>query len=357
MEVVPLPNWLIIRRNLSFFVKIMKDQSDDENMSNQESIKTKPNHRAVDLDLAKESSAVGSDQMQSLSEAESQTSLASSCNSDWSSQSLEFSGELGKLIAKVGQSAKHGNLCPDIVAHVGQNEIAKGIPFKQAVEATKRKLHQIGGAYFAKQAKFPKLLKHLREVYAQGDPALWEETLQQVMAVHASTKERIPMLSEYYGTLFAALPEVNSVIDIASGLNPLAISSMKLAPGASYFAYEIYQNMVDFLNGFFELTDVNGQAAVMDVTQTVPTQQVDLALVLKTLPCLEQIDKTAPVRLLEGLNAKNMIVSYPTLSLCGRGGKGMQQNYGEKFEKIAQDHGWDFQRFEFANELAYLVSK
>jgi len=48
-----------------------------------------------------------------------------------------------------------------------------------------------------------------------------------------------------------------------------------------------------------------------------PTQHADLALILKTLPCLEQLDKTAGQWLLEAVNVDYLLLSFPVYSLGG----------------------------------------
>jgi 16S rRNA (guanine(1405)-N(7))-methyltransferase len=58
-----------------------------------------------------------------------------------------------------------------------------------------------------------------------------------------------------------------------------------------------------------------------------PTQHADLALILKTLPCLEQLDKTAGQWLLEAVNVDYLLLSFPVYSLGGRD-KHMLENYG-----------------------------
>jgi 16S rRNA (guanine(1405)-N(7))-methyltransferase len=77
---------------------------------------------------------------------------------------------------------------------------------------------------------------------------------------------------------------------------------------------------------------------------------------LKTLPCLEQIDKGIGVELLDRIPAEHLLISYPVRSLGGRA-KGMGKTYETQFNEIAALKGWKFERFEFASELAFLVTK
>jgi 16S rRNA (guanine(1405)-N(7))-methyltransferase len=176
------------------------------------------------------------------------------------------------------------------------------------------------------------------------------------MRHHASTRERLGILETFYTTTLAAIGPVRSVLDVACGLNPLALPWMPLAVGPTYYACDIYADMVEFLNGFFAIAGVAGQAQVCDLIAGPPSVQVDLVLVLKALPPLEQIDRDAGRRLLRALDARHLLVSFPAQSLGGRG-KGMVEHYEQRFRALVDAEGWAVERFVFPTELAFLVAK
>nr|AIA14252.1 Ribosomal RNA methyltransferase (FmrO) [uncultured bacterium] len=176
------------------------------------------------------------------------------------------------------------------------------------------------------------------------------------MRHHASTRERLPILEGFYATTLASLGPVRSVLDLACGLNPLALPWMPLAPDARYYACDIYADMIAFLNSFFAQAGIRGQARVCDLVASAPDEQVDLALVLKALPPLDQQAKHAGRNLLRALNARHILVSFPAHSLGGRG-KGMAENYEQRFRALADAEGWSIERFVFPTELAFLVRK
>ncbi len=176
------------------------------------------------------------------------------------------------------------------------------------------------------------------------------------MRHHASTRERLPILESFYASTLASLGPVRSVLDLACGLNPLALPWMPLAPDASYYACDIYADMIAFLNGFFAQAGIRGQACVCDLAAGAPDEQADLALVLKALPPLDQQTKHAGRDLLRALNVRHILVSFPAHSLGGRG-KGMAENYEQRFRSLADAEGWSIERFVFPTELAFLVRK
>jgi 16S rRNA (guanine(1405)-N(7))-methyltransferase len=260
--------------------------------------------------------------------------------------------QVEELVRAVQSSAKYRFVNPALIARIGAAELAKGRKFKEAVKAAKNKLHQVGGAYLSNPPHYREWLERLAEV--QDDPRALKNACREMMALHASTRERLSILDEFYETLFDELAPVGSVLDAACGLNPLAIPWMGLGPGARYYACDIYSDLVDFVGAFMGLLPVEGQASLCDVAGEAPDREVDLALVLKTIPCLEQIDKQAGERLLDGLRAKYLLVSFPARSLGGRS-KGMVENYEDRFKQLADGRGWHIRRFEFETELVFLV--
>ena len=81
-----------------------------------------------------------------------------------------------------------------------------------------------------------------------------------------------------------------------------------------------------------------------------------VAFLLKTLPCLEQLDKGISPKLLDAVPADYLLISYPIRSLGGRA-KGMGKTYETQFEKLMANRNWQVERFEFKTELAFLVKK
>jgi len=240
-----------------------------------------------------------------------------------------------------------------LVARIGAAELGKGRKFKEAVKATKNKLHQVGGAYFTAALNYDRWLTEL--IQAPGADSL-KRSCWTVMGKHASTRERLPFLKNFYSKIFSYIPPPATVLDAACGLNPLSIPWMPLTPKTRYLACDIYADMVAFVGEIMDLLPVEGQAEVCDVITSPPDAAVDLAMVLKTIPCLEQVDKNAGPRLLDGLNARYLVLSFPAKSLGGRGGKGMVDNYQARFEELVDGRNWKIlARLEFDTELVFVI--
>ncbi len=261
---------------------------------------------------------------------------------------------LEKLVEQVRKSAKYRHLSPDLIRRIGVRELAVRRNQKEAVKATKNKLHQVGGAYQERKIDFDRMIAQLAA--AKDDPAILRQTCREIMSLHSSTRERLPILDEFYTTIFAQLPPITTVVDVACGLNPLALPWMPLHPDVTYYAYDIYEDMMGFLADFLQMVGVNGRAQTRDVIGNPPTEPCDLALVLKTLPCLEQVDKSAATQLLDAINAQYILITYPAQSLGGRN-KGMAEHYTAHFKSLINGRNRPYQRFEFQTELAFLVQQ
>lgn len=265
-----------------------------------------------------------------------------------------------QLLEAISASAKYRHIDAEFIRSLGAGELAKRRNLKEAIKATKNKLHQIGAAYQDNTPRYARWLEALRAASQAADPVRLQNTCREIMNHHASTRERLPFLSCFYSEILADIAPVYSVLDVACGFNPLAIPWMPLAPGARYYACDIYQDMIDFLNDCFPLLLVDGEAEVCDAIQQCPTQKVDVAFVLKTIPVLEQVDKHAGRRLLESIHADHFVISFPAASLGGRrGGKGknMETNYEAHLYELVAGQPWSIQRYSYDNELVFVIHR
>jgi 16S rRNA (guanine(1405)-N(7))-methyltransferase len=264
--------------------------------------------------------------------------------------------ELDRLVESVQANAKYRVISQALVRKLGAQELSKGRSLKDAVKATRNKLHQIGGAYQEGGISYDRWLDEMLKLPADLHHPAVMDFCRQVMAEHASTKERLPILDTFFTESLSIVTPVQSILDVACGLNPLALPWMPTADGVEYFACDIYIDLVDFLNQFFQHFGVNGRAWVCDLTVEIPDPDTQVAFVLKTLPCLEQVDKTVGNRLLPALKPKQLLVSFPARSLGGRS-KGMPEYYEAHFNQLVESQSWKTEKHIFQSELAFLVQK
>jgi len=263
---------------------------------------------------------------------------------------------LDELLQQVQQNEKYRYISPELIKDLLTIELAKCTNQREAVKAVRNKLHQVGNAYQEKAPRYNEWRHELENLPPDLDHPMVGDFIKRVLPAHASTRERVNLLPRFFQECLDELGEIGSVLDVASGLTPLSIPWMPLKPGFTYTACDIYSDMVEFLNAFFCHFNINGNAIVADVTRSVPQAQADVAFVLKTIPCLEQLDKDAGRKILSAISAPNILVSFPARSLGGRS-KGMVQFYEQHFRDLIKDQLWQITRFEFPGELAFLIRK
>ena len=260
------------------------------------------------------------------------------------------------LVAQVMAHPKYKTITPDLVLRLSQEAIAAGLSGKPALKSVRNKLHQVGGAYFKKKVDYATATFALQNLPQDLHAPQTLEFCLDMLRVHASTAERLPIIETFFHTCLAPIAPVTSINDLACGLNPLAAPWMPLAQNATYHACDIYGDMLGMIQAFFTYFNLAGQAMPCDLIAHTPGEYSQVTFLLKSIPCLEQMDKTIAVRLLEQINSDHILVSFPAHSLGGRK-KGMPAFYRDHFYALISGQAWTVYEFTFATELAFLVSK
>ena len=269
---------------------------------------------------------------------------------------MEDANNLDEYINEVRRGKKYQSIDSSLVRTIVANEMTKGRRESEIIKEARSKLHQVAAAYQEKGIPYTRYAAEMAALPTDIHDPMVPQFLYQVMAAHNSTMERLPILEQIFAQTFAHLPPLQSILDIACGLNPLAFPWMGVSSSVKYFACDIYTDMVEFLNKYFQHFNLNGQAFLCNLIDTIPSQPVDLAILLKTIPCLEQVDKTIGTRLLQNINARYLLVSFPAQSLGGRR-KGMPDFYAAHFAELCSDQPWEIQEWRFDSELVFLVKK
>lgn len=263
---------------------------------------------------------------------------------------------LDEVVAAARRSKRYRTIAPETLQRLGRRALSSADGnVADASKRLKRQLHQVFGAYIGAPPAYGRWLKQLQPLADQEDLEALHRGLLRCMSNHASTRERLPFLDRFYEEILAITGAPGSVLDVACGLNPLSIPWMNLPEGCRYSASDIDGQMIEFVHDSLALLGLNVTATVADaLSMPAPEKPVDLLLLLKTVPCLEQQEPGSGLGLLDRLSANHVVVSFPTRSLGGRA-KGVAVNYARQFEPAAAKKGWCWDRLEFPNELVYVL--
>jgi 16S rRNA (guanine(1405)-N(7))-methyltransferase len=213
------------------------------------------------------------------------------------------------------------------------------------------------GAFFLGAPRYATWLRAIEQAVQLGDPGALRAACGEAMLLHTSTRERLPFLERFYAELLVEVVAPGShILDIGCGLNPLAMPWMRLPENVTYTCYDIDAGLIDFLNAFFAAMSLSGHAELRNVVTDPPRASANLALVLKVLPTLDQLQRDAGATLLHELAAPRMLVSFPARTLGGTE-KGMAATYTARFLALASSERWQVRQFTYSSEIAFLVTR
>lgn len=222
-------------------------------------------------------------------------------------------------VTEVLNSKKYrkAGLNPATVADLIRQEVLKHPSTKTALKAVKRKLHNIVAPYLGEPdyAELSERLTLIPETSLDSQPL--RSYCQSVLAQHASTAERIPIMADFYTHLFEVTGKPNIILDLACGLHPLAFPWMGLPTTVHYHAYDIIQPRIDFINLFFNKIGLAPLAENRDILLSTPTIQADLALFFKEAHRFEKRQPGCNRTFWESLNVDTLAVSLPSQNLSG----------------------------------------
>ncbi len=259
------------------------------------------------------------------------------------------------VLSAIDASSRYRGLCPDTVRRVARQELARQRNLKAAVKATKRRLHQVYGA-FEVEANHDRLVRLFQAALDPGRAGSIKEACWQVLDLHSSTRERKPILPTFYPAIWNVTGPPASVLDLGCGLNPFALPWMDLPPGAPYLPLDIDCERIAFVNRCLALMGHAAQGRCQDLLAAPPADEAGVALLLKMSPTLERQEEGATLRLVQGLRVAFVVVSFAVKSLTGRE-KGMVEHYGQQFAALARGQRWPVTELRFDSELAFVVDK
>jgi 16S rRNA (guanine(1405)-N(7))-methyltransferase len=270
---------------------------------------------------------------------------------------MQISDELLTTIeAEVRRPKKYSSISPDLIRQIVALEIPKSKNVKEVIKATRNKIHQVGASFQETTLPYASWIQKLEQLPDNLQSAQVLDFVRVCLPYHASTHERMPFMDQFFQQTLSPVGPISSILDMACGLTPLCLPWMPVTDNIQYTGVDIYQDMVSFLDQFFAHFHIKHHFSVENIVKKIPQGNFQLALLLKTIPCLEQVDKSIGRKLFEGIKAENILVSFPSRSLAGRS-KGMATNYEAHFNELVAGKNWKITKTAFPNEIAFLIQK
>ncbi len=259
------------------------------------------------------------------------------------------------LVKRIKDSKKYRPLCEDTIRDVVSRELAKNRTEKQALDASRRKLHLILAAYLG-QPDHKECEIALRKAFDAHSDMQVRNACIRILSKHASCSERQSFLDSYYSRIFRVTGRPQSVVDLACAYHPFGLRWMDLAEGAHYRAYDINRDIVELVNLYFRMERISGKAELRDVLVNPPEEPADIAFLFKMYHCLEHRRKGAGLQVVDQAPASWIALSFPSQNLRARS-VAILENYQDILFRRAEERKWTVERLDFKTEVLLLIKK
>jgi 16S rRNA (guanine(1405)-N(7))-methyltransferase len=263
--------------------------------------------------------------------------------------------EFDRIVADIRRSRKYSDLCPTTIRDVVGLELDKHKSIPTAIAAARRRLHRLW-AEFLGAPNFDNSCAQLQSAFASNDDPTIKTICRQILSEHASTRERLDDLPEFYQQLFTLTGVPTSLHDLASAFHPFGFRWMGLPRSVRYCAYDINARTVWLTNCYFQFEGIAGAAEHCDVLCDPPREPADLALLLKMYHCLERRRRGAGWQALAEVPARWVTVSFPTRNLQGRY-VDIAGNYESEIRERATSRGWTVSHCGVPSETVLVIHK
>lgn len=264
--------------------------------------------------------------------------------------------ELQPLVVEILNSRKYRRLgipsqtVEDLLAH----ELGRSRSQKEAIKETRKKLHNIVAPYLG-DPDFARAEIELEKAASSQDTGVFKATCASLLSEHASTRERLPILDQFYSQIFAVTGKPDSILDLACGLNPLSFPWMDLPASVHYSAYDLNRPRLAFIHKFFSLLGMQPGGEPVDILLSPPAERAQMAFFFKEAHRFEQRQKGCNLAFWQALKVRYLLVSLPTASLSGKHNLLTQQR--RLVYETIRDQSWKVTEILFASEIVFCIDK
>ncbi|MDR0396381.1 MAG: hypothetical protein LBH66_03670 [Oscillospiraceae bacterium] len=236
-------------------------------------------------------------------------------------------------------SSKYACVYPPCVERIAAEEGRRHKSARDRDRAVRNRLYQITGAYSRTgQAarQFERGLEDRLRALDDSDPIEW---CADSLRAHASTRERLGVLVEFYGFIGSVCSRASTIADYGCGLNPFALPLWKPAGLTRCDAYDADTRSIGYANALFRRMGLPESARACDLAVDTPRGVTDAALLLKLLPVLDMQISGRGIELLRQIASPVKIVSFPLSGLSGTERARRIGGTAARFERDAAESG------------------
>lgn len=233
--------------------------------------------------------------------------------------------------------------------------------YKDAIAAAKGHVYHALRRYRADGEQQAALIARLRDGGRTLATAELTETVQQLLAGHASTRERQADAGAFYAFLVEAIGPATSLLDVGCGIQPLMFPFASLPNLRNYVAVDSNQQSVDAVAAFALATGNIALHAIHDnlsgsrnpVLSAAGQAEFDIALLLKLIPVVARQSREL-LAALEQTPARRWIVTGSTTGLAKR--TSILRREQTVLRRFIADSGRAIrEEFTFGEEFGYVV--
>jgi len=126
-----------------------------------------------------------------------------------------------RIVSSIKCSKKYRDTYEGTIRALATVEVGRHRRTRDAEKAVRRRLHLIVASHLG-DPDYDEAATALAKARALGDGP-FRSACRAVLAAHVSTRERLPILADFYPAIWELTGKPRTVLDIACGLNPIAI--------------------------------------------------------------------------------------------------------------------------------------
>ena len=236
-----------------------------------------------------------------------------------------------------------------------KEKIEKSKQLKTIIKEVRAKLRAVFGVFY--NTGFENVTKLINKITSENADIICFDILK----LHKSSDERLRNYEEIYDNINAIIKiKPQKILDLACGFNPFSYFFIEESFGCKpeYICCDISNKDIDNINLFFKKIKISGTAFICDLSnqyEQLKDISCDICFLFKTLDSLETNKKNVSEQVLQNINSKYVVVSFPSISIGNK--KKIPKERRAWFYNLIEKLNYTYSEFEIHNELFIVIEK